>query len=523
MSRGSSRASRPDGVSGAVSDYMGMVAGQPTWPTAPARRERVLFKEFRQIVRRYRPSDLLPALAELSLAGGEPPYEGKVLATVPPWATALAARESALWGNKYRDTEVTGDSLRVIINAHNNIYEEDPSPDARGVLDIMTRLAYEQFPYQESIFEEVSRSHALMFEGAAEIPVEVLNDEAWHRLLGAPLGEIVGATFFLQVAAISNKGWFDDAVLDRDGLQAIYDRWPRAVIRERAAQLSSSFEEFKAAYEAVPHPPAGYERYAYNPLIKRPFLRMPDGRLLAPQPRLILRTVSPGALYYRGVEEFGESFSRDLGHLTEHYVGKQLRAITPSPDLHPEIVYREGKAEKKSIDWFLVLPSAVIMFEVKSARFGLLERAAFGGYQDKVKTLLNKATEQLERTAKALDENNPHFGHIPNNLPRVGVIVTGEPYYMANSPLVRDLLNEAPFPTLTASLREIEFLAGLPLDEVERQLVHIANDPERSTWSLSNALDKASGTRSPVLQRAWDAYPWPEDLDSDDEIPGNND
>lgn len=514
MNRG---ASREGSARGAVSDYMGMVARHRHWRTGPTRRESLSFKEFRQIVRRYRPSDLLPALAELSLAGGEPPYEGNTLGGVPPWATALAARESVLWGNEHRDAEVTGDSLRIIINAHNNIYEGAPAPDAGGVLDIMTRLAYEQFPYQESIFEEVSRSHALMVEGAAEIPVEVLDDGAWNRLLGAPLGEVVGATFFLQVAANSNMGWFDHAFLDRDDLQALYDRWPRTVIEERATQLSSTFDEFRAAYEAVPHPPAGYERYAYNPLIKRPFLRMPDGRLLAPQPRLILRTVSPGALYYRGMDEFGQPFSRDLGNLTEHYVGKQLRAIEPPPELHPEIVYREAKSEKKSIDWFLVLPSAVIMFEVKSARFGLLDRAAFGGYQDKVKTLLNKAIEQLERSSMALDDGNPLFAHIPNDRPRVGVIVTGEPYYLANSPWTRHLLNETPFPTLTASVRDIEFLAGLPLDEVEGQLVRIANDPDRSTWSLGNALDKAAGTRSPVLQRAWDSYPWPEALDEDEE------
>lgn len=499
-----------DGSSPAVPEYLDMVARHRPWRTGTARRKSVSFEEFRQVVRRFRPTDLLPALAQLSLVGGEPPFKGNLLSSAPPWATALAARESVLWGNEHRSAKVTGDSLRVIINAHNDIYEGDPAPDAGGVLDIITRLAYEQFPYQESVFEEVTRSHALMVEGATEIPIEVLDDAAWNSLLGAPLGEVVGATFFLQVAANSNNGWFDYAFLDLEDLQPLYDLWPRSVIEARADQLSASFDDFKAAYEAVPHPPAGYERYAYNPLVRRPFLRMPNGRLLAPQPRLILRTVSPGAIYYRGMDEFGQAFSRDLGHLTEHYVGKQLRAVEPSPELHPEVVYRAGKDEVKSADWFLVLPSAVIMFEVKSARFGLLDRAAFGGYQDKVKTLLNKAIQQLERSSKAIDDGNPLFAHIPNDRPRVGVVVTGEPYYLANSHWTRDLLSDARFPTLTASLRDIELLAGLPLHEVEEQLVRIANDPDRSTWSLSTALDKATGTRSPVLQRAWDAYPWPE-------------
>ena len=469
------------------------------------------------MVRRYRPSDLLPALAELSVAGGQPPYEGTMLTRVPPWATAVAARESILWGNEHRHAEVTGESLRLVINAFNSIAGINVGTDHTDVTDVIIRHAYEQFPYQESIFEEVSRSHALMVEGAREVDVEVLDEAAWDRLLGAPLGQVVGATFFLQAMADHNNGWFDHALLDREDFQAFYDRWPRSVIEERAAQLSSTFDEFKDAHRAVPHPPKGHERYAYNPLARRPFIRMPDGRLLAPQPRLIMRTVSPGALYYLGMEEFGQAFSRDLGNLTEHYVGKQLRAVEPIPEVHPEITYRVGRSEKKSTDWFMVLPSVVVMFEVKSARFGLLERAGFGGYKEKVRTLLNRAIAQLRRSSEELDNQNALFNHIPNDPPRVGVVVTGEPYYMANAPWTRDLLDDAPFPTLTASLRDIEFLAGLPLEEVEKQLVLIANDPDRSTWNLGNALDAAKGTVSPVLQRAWDSYPWPEVLDEDDE------
>lgn len=497
---------------GAVSDYVGMVARHRPWRDRPDRRQRVSFPEFRQVVRRFPPSALLPALAELALVGGATPLQGAVLSRIPPWAIALAARESILWGNEHRRASVTGDSLRVLINAHNALREPDASADANEALDIMVRLAYEQFPYQESIFEEVARPHALMVEGAGKVPVEVLNNTAWSQLLGAPLGEVFGATFFLQVAANSNKGWFDPAFLDLDDLQPIYDRWPRDVIEMRASQLSSTFEEFKAAYEAVPHPPAGYERYAYNPLIERPFVRMPDGRLLAPQPHLILRTISPGALYYPGMKKFGQPFGRDLGHLTEHYVGEQLRSMAPTIDLHPEIVYPEGKNEMKSIDWFLVLPSVVIMFEVKSAQFGLLERAGFGDYQDKVQTLLNKATTQLERTSEQLDAGNPLFAHIPSDRPRIGIIVTREPHHLANSPWFREMANQTPFPTLTVSLRDIESLAALPVAEVERQLADIANNPDRSTWALSNALDldKARDAENTLLQRAWDSYPWPE-------------
>lgn len=503
------------GTDAAVAEYLTMVGRHHarSWRAGAERKQEIPFTQFRQMVRKHKPTELLPVLAQLAVVGGEEPPRRELLGSLPPWGIALAARESVLWGNEHRDAPVTGDSLRTLINTHNNLFTHIAEDDD-WALDTMIRLAFEQFPYQESIFEEVARPHALMVEGAEEVEVEVLDDTAWDRLLGAPLGQAVGATFFLQVAANVNNGWFDHAWLDRDDLQPIFDLWPRRTIETRADQLSATFDQFRQAYNDVPHPPTGYERYSYNPLIRRPFLRMPNGKLLAPQPRLILRTISPGALYYAGIEEFGTAFARDLGHLTEHYVGRLLRNDRDNVELHPEITY--GKQQMKSIDWFLVLPGVVVMFEVKSARFGLLERAAFGDYRTKVSGLLNKATQQLIRSSDALDASHPSFAHIPNDRPRIGIVVTGEPHYLANTYWVREMLDTAPFPTLTASLREVEELAALPLEEIERQLLHIANDPDRSTWNLANSLNMSDVDHHPILQHAWDAYPWPNALNDDE-------
>lgn len=485
------------------------------WRGEPERERRIPFAVFRQEVRRYKPSELLPVLAQLASVDADRPVPRTLLSSLPPWGIALIARESVLWSNEHRHAPVTGDTIRRLVNTHNDLFNPDEdTSDPDWALDLMIRLAFEQFPYQESIFEEVARPHALFVEGAAEVDVEVLTDGAWERVLGAPLGEVVGSTFFLQVAANVNNGWFDHAWLDREDLQPVFDLWPREMVEARIDQLSSTVDEFRAAYQATPHPPDGYERYAYNPLTRRPFVRMPDGRLIAPQPRLILRTVSPAALYYAGMETFGSAFARDLGHLTEHYVGRLMRE-NPAAEVHPEVAYTQAKQNLKSIDWFLVLPGLVVLIEVKSARFGLLERAAFGDYRTKTGSLLNKAIRQLVRTSTAMDDSVAEFSHIPTDRPRVGIIVTGEPHYLANSIWMREMLDTAPFPTLTASLREIEALAALPLEEIERQLLAIVDDPDRSTWNLANSLDTSQTDHHPLLQRAWDAYPWPKALEDD--------
>lgn len=480
------------------------------------------FSEFRQVVRRYPPSQLLPALADLSIARGAQDGGIESMLGSPPWAIATIARESILYGNDYRRARVDDDALVALFNAHNSI-DEDLSQDSAA--PFLIRMSYEQFPYQESDYEEVCRSHAMLVEGAREIPTEVLSEGAWIEVLGAPLDQVVGATFFLHAAATLHAGWIDPSWLARDDLQTFYEAWPKEVIEHRLRELTFTFDEFRAdferAHEDAGSLPPGFERYSYNPLVRRPFVRLPDGRILAPQPRLILRTVSPGALYYVCISKFDQSFARDLGALTQHYVGKQLRSIDAAVAVHPEVTYREGRQEMLSVDWFIDLPSVLVLVEVKSARFGLLERAGFGSYQAKVEALLNKASRQLTRSADGIDEGRPEFAHLPKDKPRIGIVVTGEPYYLGNSPWFRELIaSPPPFPVLVASLREIEHLCQLELPDLEQQLTIIASDPEKSTWSLGTALPQGLKVRdNAVLRRAWTAYPWPDASQGNGEPP----
>ncbi len=502
--RAGARSSTPPG--GAVDGFVNMVGGfRPGWEAQAPRS--VSFAEFRRVVRRFRPSALLPELARLSVLLDQVPQDHPLFRTSPPWAMVLAARESILYSNEHRSDVVTDDDLRVLFNTHSAIDEVDANPEDFNPLKLIVRIAYEQFPYQESLFEEVSRTHALMVDGADRVPgLQVLDDSAWDQLLGAPPGLMVGATFFLQVAANQNNGWYDPKWLDQPNFAPVLEQWPREVLELRAEQLSSTVEEFRADYRQAPKPEPGFERYAYNPLVARPFITMPGGRLLAPQPRLILRTISPDGLYYRGMAAFGKPFGADLGRLTEQYVGRQLEVLGAHADIYPEVVF--GKEQKKSVDWFAVLPNVVLMVESKSARFGLLERSASPGFEKSVTDRLNFATGQLLRTSKALDAELLEFAHIPRDRKRIGIIVTSEPHYMVNSPWMRERIVQPQFPTLVASLRDLEHLMSLPPHTLGERLLAIVSDPDRSTWSLGNALGPRVDARNPILDAAWESYPW---------------
>jgi len=334
----------------------------------------------------------------------------------------MAARESILWGNDHQRADVTSDALRELFNASNNIFELDMTPDdptAEDVLGLLVRLAYQQFASQLSEFQEVTRSHPMLVDGTSEIPLDVLTEQSWVDILGGSLGQVVGATFFLQAAARVGRGWIDLDELDRDDLKPVLDLWPREVIERRALDLTATFEEFKTAYQSVRQPPTGFEQYAYNPLARTPLIRMPEGRLLAPQPDLILATVSPSGLYHAGgrVYGYGTGFTSDFGRLNEYYVGKQLRAIAAGVAVHPEIVYFERKQELKSVDWFLDLPGVLVLFEAKAGRLDAVERVAVQDYLHKTRELVGKAIRQLQRSSDAIDAGRPEFAHLSADNP----------------------------------------------------------------------------------------------------------
>lgn len=463
------------------------------------------FREFRQVVRRRRPSDLLPALAAIAASDHESPYNVRGMGGLRPWAIALIARESVLWGNEHRKE---GIATKDLVDLHNALVNLDmPVGDGAeegesALLSMLTRLVYEQFPYQESLFEELARTHAALVEPLGDLDLEILDDQAWTEVLGAPLPDIVTATFFLQVAANRNAGWVDPTWLDRRDISNMLVTVTPDSVRDRLVRLSSTPSEFREEYDSVPKF-SGLERFSYNPLTKRPFVRMPDGRYLAPQPRLILRTVTPGTLYYEGIRTLGKAFARDLGKLTEHYVGRLLREVDPAIDLRPEI----GWEGRKSIDWFLTLPSSLVMFEVKSERYRLHERAAVGGFLDRITTQLNKAHGQLAATSAAIDSKRPEFAAIDSNLPRRGVIVTAEPFHLANSAPMSSRLDRAPFPVIVASMRDLEHMAGLAPEHLDAFFVEL--EGEFRAASVAEALSRfPHRQRPPLMEQAWDAYPW---------------
>ncbi len=109
------------------------------------------------------------------------------------------------------------------------------------------------------------------------------------------------------------------------------------------------FAQFRAAAAEAAQPNRDLRRHEFNPLTGRPFVTLPDGRHVVPQPKLVIQKLSPSTLYYAGLSQLNgkdkSAFTEDFGIIFENYAGRQL-ALLPGTVM-PEVVYGHNQ---KSVD-----------------------------------------------------------------------------------------------------------------------------------------------------------------------------
>ena len=322
----------------------------------------VSYREFCQRVRRHAPSDLLPVISRLAAKFGEPgewlqsPYK-----KLTPWALAEVARVSLVFGNEYRREPVTEDDVIFCCAAHIAITERDlQTGTIDGFLKFMLRLANEQLPYQEPPLHEWARSIAIFEQTTTSRTLEVLTNNWATELLGCSIREYVGISFFAQAAALNNAGMIDLAWLNQDNFAFVRRIIATETIRhvlERnfiatPAQLRTLQPNLAAKQQSE------MRRYLFNPLFSKPIINGMTDHLLVPAPGLLVRKSSQLGIYYSGTDHWGNRFARDVGHLFESYVGRQLQ-LAHGASVYPAIKYEKDQCE--SVDWIVVFDEVVVL------------------------------------------------------------------------------------------------------------------------------------------------------------------
>jgi hypothetical protein len=473
----------------------------------------VSYADFVRRVRRHRPSDLLIALAHTSIRLFE--QEAWTADRVRlPWAIAAAAKVSIVAGNEHRTPGVSDKDIFEICHAYNALdtpLTHLPAETSETLGAFLVRTSYEQFPYQHSHFEEISRLGAL-FQTVDELDTEILNRTLIERVLGCPLEQFAVAGFVLATSTQANTGFFNpDWPALRKGAHAIDPHFPVDIVRRVfEQQFLADFEQIRAAARKAEQADPRLRHHEFNPLVSRPFVTLPDGRHIAPQPNFVFQRLSPAALYYAAVEtldaEQATAFTRDVGVVCQDYVGRQLRLI-PNTTVLPEIRYDD---DQRSIDWFVIFDELVVLVEVKSTRMSQLARMGGSKLKPDIERSIGKAYKQVARTHELLADGHPAFAEIPTDRPRIAIIATLEPYWAANSPFIAEFLPQPSIPTSVSSVRALERLVDV-LRTVggPEPLTDVLKDPDRRTWNLENALPDLATAKNPILDAAWSRFPFP--------------
>jgi hypothetical protein len=270
------------------------------------------YADFVGHVRRFNQESVLDAVVAAALALPQRlDDDSRRYMRTPPWALAAVVKASLCNGNPYRSTVMREQDLILACHMHNNLHPEELDHAELGSpLAVMVRIGYEQFPYQESMFEEMARAEAFFNGYAGRKPLSVITEERLAKLHGAPVRDAAGVALLLHVGAEKNGGLFDPKWLDQPNFTPVLDVLPRDtildVINTSFVIDVPGFKKLAAEAPAVPF----LDKYLFNPLVARPFVRRADGRLTAPVPQLISRRMSPLEWYYAGVGQWGGSSPR---------------------------------------------------------------------------------------------------------------------------------------------------------------------------------------------------------------------
>ncbi|HEY8986632.1 MAG TPA: nuclease-related domain-containing protein [Streptomyces sp.] len=481
----------------------------------PIPAQPVSEREYKERLLRHAPGSLVAQIAATS--GSLPDVRdlaAQGLGPYAPWALLDAAWVSLALGRDDRAPATAAD-LGEILGLHLALDDPVTGPDSEHRLErFLLRVAGQQFTWQEDKYAELSRTVALLVQTPHPEDLEVIRPGWDHRLLGCSVTDYIGVAQLVWAAATAHPdlrlrgrfrpAWLDDAI-----------NWSEFDLIRSSADLNTVLkrhfvttrQKLRTRYPVGKDP--RLRRYAHNPLRARPLVGGFKGGYFVPVPAAVLGKASPLGLYYTGGDggsEQGQAFTRDLGHLFERYVGRQL-GLLPDAEVHPEIRFRLPKKQSgTSVDWIVVFPNLVLLVEVKSTRPGEPLRLGAANFTDILNDQLGKAFDQINKSVKRISSgDHPEFGHIPRDRTMLGMVITAEHFHQINTPELRAGFPPADIPVTVASIHELEQAVTLTGTSLADLLLASAAQRGTTLRELFPAYEFLE--RNEILEKAWKAIP----------------
>lgn len=478
---------------------------------------RLPYRKFAQQVRRFDVDHLLTKVARTSAEiyraeNGLCPQRWDPKGHVRQFSLASVARTAIIECGRRRgplvDREPINPELYRLCGESIEVDHPD-LPDSEvlsspGLTRVFARMLYQQALFQYSDFSNIARTIGLLIDH--DPTVHGLPSAAdWERVLGVPLLDFM--TIAQQLATITSGnggvltadhvrshrqfGWFVGAEADTV-LQII-----RTHLSAELPQLRDSGREREDPI---------LKMWSHNPLLGTPMINDGDRGFRLPIVQYLMQKITPGGLFYTGVEHFGKRFADELGLSFERYVGRHLDLLTATgATVHPEITYKSGKNQKKTVDFLIVFDELVLLVEVKGFR---PTEAVRMGDADGLAELVAKvqhARSQIDTSAALLGGRTPELMHIPADRPVRGLVITAEPVHHIDTFLYADMFAPNTIESATVSAHDLERITPILAKQHDTgtRILKALTFDDPTPPSLDRAVKGHSPERNPVSESLW--------------------
>lgn len=179
--------------------------------------------------------------------------------------------------------------------------------------------------------------------------------------------------------------------------------------------------------------------YSYNPLHAKPILIF-ENTFICPMHLLLFWQITNG-LYYSIVKEAG--FENAYGNAFQNYIGEILYKSIDNKEIiiYPEEKY--GKEEKRTTDWVLLDPKAILFIECKTKRLTIGSKTELDIKKGLVSDLKKMAgfIVQVYKTYLDYKQNKYPTVKFDNDKEFIPLVLTLETWYINFNPRIMSILH----------------------------------------------------------------------------------
>lgn len=478
-------------------------------------RKPTRYQAFVSLIRQYDQDELLKGLSTASCGwdGSIRDDRGKIRGYLP-WDVLGSAAVVICRGTSGKKRP-TPEDIAWICHVFSNI-EHPGQGSEEYALQLIGRILYQQWHLRKPAEQTWARTVAIYSQTdfREDFTPKVMIDDWDQELFGCSINDFASVGFILYSG--TNQGsyypfrWEPELaglLEDLGGADRFHEIVSQNFLTDKEV-IKSRRKAYLDGLKLTQGQQFLREPFAFNPLISRPLVGgiEPD-RFIAPSVTAIALKCSAAGVIHAGLEKWSTAFTDEAGLLFEVYVGRHL-SLLEDAEVLPEIVYRAGKEEKKSVDWIVILPEAVLLVECKNSMPTAVIKEGRDGFIEAHAARVGKGIEQINTTVDQILNRKPEFLSVPADRPFIGFVVTLEPFELANIVELREKLPEAKVPVSIVGSDFLEFFVTLSNDAIGDLVDRISHfTTERNALQHMEWVEGVEGRMNPILEKAFDSIP----------------